>query len=147
MARRRLSVQEAADVLGTSVDAVRSRVRRGSIASEKGEDGRVYVWLVTDESNDKPQAEDEGRELVAQLLDQVHYLREQLRREQDAHAEARRIIAALTQRIPELEASSEPRGSSVATEEEPSPTPAPASSSPQTPTSRPWWRRIFGEGG
>jgi len=60
MARRRLTVQEAAAVLGTSVDAVRSRVRRGSLASEKGEDGRVYVWLGSDEASDKPQVGDEG---------------------------------------------------------------------------------------
>jgi hypothetical protein len=58
-------------------------------------------------------AQPEGRQhadpLVEELRDQVGYLREQLRREQDAHAEARRIIAALTARIPEHEAPSEPR--------------------------------------
>src|ERR687889_403540 len=58
-------------------------------------------------------AQPEGRQhaapLVEELRDQVGYLREQLRREQDAHAEARRIIAALTARIPAHEAPSEPR--------------------------------------
>jgi len=44
-------VQEAAGVLGVSVDAVRMRVRRGSIDSEKGADGRVYVWVDTDEED------------------------------------------------------------------------------------------------
>src|SRR3712207_7511150 len=48
--------------------------------------------------------------LVEALRDQVGMLKQQLNTEQAASAELRRIIAALTQRIPELEAprSSEP---------------------------------------
>ena len=44
-ASRRLSVQEAADVLGVTVDAVRGRIKRRTLASTKGEDGSVYVLL------------------------------------------------------------------------------------------------------
>ncbi len=51
----------------------------------------------------QPEGRHHADPLVEELRDQVGYLREQLRREQDAHAEARRIIAALTSRIPELE--------------------------------------------
>ena len=40
MANRRVDVQEAAGMLGTSVDAVRKRIRRGTLRSER-EDGRV----------------------------------------------------------------------------------------------------------
>jgi excisionase family DNA binding protein len=47
--RRRLSVSEAADALGVTVDAVRSRVKRGTIAHERA-GGRVYVLLGTDEA-------------------------------------------------------------------------------------------------
>jgi excisionase family DNA binding protein len=47
MTSQRLTVQEAAEVLGTSVDAVRMRVRRGSLPSEKDSDGRVYVRAIT----------------------------------------------------------------------------------------------------
>ena len=112
---RRVRLSEAAELLGTSRDAVRMRVRRESLASEKGEDGRVYVFVEPDRDTVRPQVEDEGLPaspaLVEELRDQVGYLREQLRREQDAHAEARRIIAALTARIPEIEAPSEAPGS------------------------------------
>ena len=45
MARQRLALKEAAERLGTTVNAVRKRVQRGSLKAEKGEDGRVYVWL------------------------------------------------------------------------------------------------------
>jgi hypothetical protein len=118
----------------------------------------------------QPEGRQHADPLVEELRDQVGYLREQLRREQDAHAEARRIIAALTARIPEHEAPSEPpqAPSQEATEQpgrvEPQP-PLEAAQEPresphemhmpeagggplphdqQTPSERPWWRRVFG---
>lgn len=42
--RRRLTVAQAADQLGISVDAMRARVKRGTVPTER-EGGRVYVWL------------------------------------------------------------------------------------------------------
>jgi hypothetical protein len=105
VARRRLSVQEAAEVLGTSVDALRSRIRRGSIESEKDPDGRVFVWLGSDQAGDKPQAEVEGtRELVGELRDRVRSLEDQLREERRANDENRRLLAAALERIPAIEA-------------------------------------------
>src|SRR5215216_211385 len=41
----RLTVQEAAEALGITVEAVRARIKRGKLRREKGEDGTVYVWL------------------------------------------------------------------------------------------------------
>jgi hypothetical protein len=109
---RCIHLSEAAEIMGVSKDAVRMRVKRGTLRSEKGEDGRVYVWVnvIPDADPDgvHPKSQDEGSRarvaLAEEMREQVLYLREQLRREQDAHAEARRIIAALTQRIPEIEA-------------------------------------------
>src|SRR5829696_3667650 len=105
---RRIPLREAAEALGVSKDALRQRIRRGTIRSEKGEDGRVYVYLdasayasadgVHDATADQP---DRTAELIATL-------REQLAAERRANEENRRIIAALTQRIPELEAPREP---------------------------------------
>ena len=91
MARQRLTVQEAADHLGTSVDAVRKRVARGSMASDKGEDGRVYVWLDTD----RTERHVDGDVLVDTLRDQVSYLRGQLSEEREARRRADTIIAQL----------------------------------------------------
>jgi hypothetical protein len=41
----RLTIQEAARRLGISEGAVRKRVARDSLDNDKGEDGRVYVYL------------------------------------------------------------------------------------------------------
>jgi hypothetical protein len=149
MARRRLTVQEAAEVLGTSVDAVRSRIRRGSLDSEKGEDGRVFVWLGGDEAGDKPQAEDQGWEtrlsepLIEELRDRVRSLEDQLREERRANEENRRLLAAALERIPAIEA---PRESPESPGPgEPTPTPTDSGARPENQSSRPWWRRIFGE--
>jgi hypothetical protein len=81
------------------------RVRRGSLASEKGEDGRVYVFVEPDQDRSHPRVEDEGSSspLVEAKDETISILREQLQAEREAHAEARRIIAALTSRIPEIE--------------------------------------------
>ena len=100
---RRLTVQEAAEVLGTSVDAVRMRVRRGSLDSEKDPDGRVYVWVDPDESETKPRPNGESAALISAKDETIRILSEQLEAEREAHREARRIIAGLVQRVPELE--------------------------------------------
>jgi hypothetical protein len=146
-----MPLKEAAAVLGVSKDAVRQRVRRGTLRSDKGEDGRVYVYLdasVDDVHAAKPPPASEAAgddPLHRQMQARIDDLREQLRREQDAHAEARRIIAGLVQRVPELEPSREARGSSTAgADEAGGPPPRSDSPGPQTDAQRPWWRRVFG---
>src|SRR5215218_6044722 len=41
----RVSLREAAERLGTTVDAIRKRVQRDTIAHEKDSDGRVWIFL------------------------------------------------------------------------------------------------------
>jgi hypothetical protein len=99
---RRVHLSEAAEILGVSKDAVRMRVKRGTLRSEKGEDGRVYVWMkvIPDAGPNgiHPQEEVKPyRELIEELRDRVRSL-------EVANRENRRIIAALTQRIPAIEA-------------------------------------------
>jgi hypothetical protein len=139
---RRVHLSEAASLLGVSKDAVRMRVKRGTLRSEKGEDGRVYVWV-----NDNPDADpntvhpemqvEAWRELIDELRDRVRSLEE-------ANRENRRIIAALTQRIPELEAPASPEArESPETPSEGAPDTA-EPPEPEMPTEpRPWWRRMF----
>ncbi len=114
----RLTVQEAARHLGISQDAVRQRIRRGSMRYDKDDKGRVYVYLdltdthltdVHDASRDA--VHDASRnELITELRDRVRFLEAEL---MDRKEESRRkdhIIVALTQRIPQLEpAAPEPR--------------------------------------
>jgi hypothetical protein len=124
--RQRLSVAEAADALGITVDAVRSRLKRGTIDHER-KGGRVYVLLGTDEARpghdqdtdqDTDQVSDQGaRESEDRTAELITTLREQLQAERQAHAEARRLLAAALERIPpQLEAPSEVRESDVSPE-------------------------------
>jgi hypothetical protein len=45
MGRQRLDLKAAAEALGVTSEAVRKRAKRGTLPSETGEDGRLYVWV------------------------------------------------------------------------------------------------------
>ncbi len=156
--RRRLTVAQAADAMGVTVDAIRARIKRETIEHVR-EGGRVYVILGTDQDDtshdqDHAQYSDQGSaqpetgpayrdELVEELRDRVRALEE-------ANRENRRIIAGLIQRVPELEPPrEEPHGPE---------TDAETSEGVDAPTGqvdretgvqrrraeRSWWRRFFG---
>src|SRR5215212_9140829 len=42
---RRMNLKEAAEVLGSTSEAIRKRAKRGTIPSETGDDGMLYVWV------------------------------------------------------------------------------------------------------
>ncbi len=143
---RRVTMQEAAVELGLTVEAIRKRIQRGSILSDKGPDGRRYVYL--EESHREVQSE--VAELAEELRDRVRSLERMLEQEREARTEERRrhdtLMAQLMQRIPEIEA---PRGQPEApetVEEEPEGSePRPDPAGPQTGSQRrPWWSRVLG---
>jgi hypothetical protein len=110
LATRRVTMREAADLLGVSKEAIRKRVVRGTLRSELGEDGRRYVYLEAGRdlaAADVPTHEDDIHErdvlmaeMVGELHDELHYLREQLNQELERRsAEAKSFqltIRALT---------------------------------------------------
>jgi hypothetical protein len=161
--RQRVSVQEAADILGVTVEAVRGRIKRGKLEAEREEDGSVYVFLegeprtggdqstTSDNQSATRQQPDTDRladqsELVKSLLDQVSYMREQLAAEREANRENRRLLAAALERIPALESSETPGApepvseTSASTEE----TPEDTGDVQAHPEHRSWWKRFFG---
>jgi hypothetical protein len=152
---RRLTVQEAAEVLGTSVDAVRMRARRGSLESEKEPDGRVYVWVDGDSSETKPGLDAESIALISakdetieELRDRARYLERRLDQEREARTEERRrhdtLLAQLMQRIPELEAPQGTRDShEMVTAEPDRQEHRPATDGAWEGAERSWWRRWF----
>jgi predicted phage gp36 major capsid-like protein len=77
-------------------------------------------------------------ELVDELRDRVRALEE-------ANRENRRIIAALTSRIPQLEAPRDERDARETALEDDSGTETPAGDTGE-PRGRSWWRRFFGFG-
>jgi hypothetical protein len=142
---RRVPLREAAQLLGVSKDAVRQRIRRGTIRSDKGEDGRVYVYV--DASPDA--VHDRQRETgIADPRDQ---LIEHLRGEVEAwREESRRKDTIIMNMTEAMKALSPPEPRSFAQEEEPppqeepyagtreyaseaTPTPQPGRVGPQTP--------------
>src|SRR5829696_8080042 len=66
----RVTVQEAAEALGITVEAVRARIKRGKLRREKGEGGTVYVWLDAAQTQpDKDQTSDWTRPDYDQAAD------------------------------------------------------------------------------
>ena len=169
MTDKRLTLRQAAARLGVSESAIRKRVERGTLRSDKGPDGRRYVYLdtgadtVTDEGAD-PSATGERDALISEMVEEmraeVHYLRSQLHQELERRsAEAERyqqIVAALTtanaslgERLRELESPQgtppEPQESPETVEEAPDRAePRSATGGAQEGARRPWWRRMLG---
>jgi hypothetical protein len=139
----RVTQREAAERLGVTVEAIRKRVARGTLRSDKGEDGRRYVYLDTDPDAGGPQPEPDT--LTSELRDRLRYVEGQLEAERQAHAEARRIIAGLVERIPAIEAPQEASEASETVEEKPERAePHSTTVESQEGTQRPWWRRVLG---
>jgi hypothetical protein len=111
--RHRVSVKEAARLLDTTEHAIRQRLYRGSLESEKNEDGSVVVLLPEHVASNRSDSQREGEgdthaesamfALLGELRDKNRILEEQLREANESNRENRRLLAALTQRIPELE--------------------------------------------
>jgi hypothetical protein len=148
MGRRRVDLRTAAALLGISSDAVRKRAKRGTMPHETGADGKLYVWVDTGEPTGETGAYPPGdsgalaRELADELRDRVQSLENQLDKEREASSELRRIIAAMTSRIPELQAPPAPRDAPENAAPPRPGTDAPAGDT--EPEKRSWWRRFFG---
>jgi hypothetical protein len=85
--------------------------------------------------------------LTSELHDRLRYVEGQLEAERQAHAEARRIIAGLVERIPpQLEAPSEARESPETASADPDREPPRSATgrAREEASERPWWRRVFG---
>jgi hypothetical protein len=148
MGRRRLDLKAASEELGITSEAVRKRAKRGTLESETGPDGKTYVWI-DDRVDGRVDAHREEL-LFERMASEIDHLREQLKEEREANRENRRIIAGLVQRVPELEAPSEPRDGPTEATEGAGKGEVPSLGSPG-PERRFWlaraslgWRRFFG---
>jgi len=156
----RVTVAQAARILGIKEESVRKRVSRGKLRSDKDEDGRLLVYVdgtqtVRDEYRDEshPESQMQGDALVEELRDRIAYLERQVGEERESRRRADTIIAQLTQanaalaaRVPELEPA---EGRSEGAEEPAAgvvrPNPSNASPGAQNGSERvSWWRRWFG---
>jgi hypothetical protein len=161
----RLSVVQAADVLGITQAAVYKRIQRGTIAHDKDPEGRVFVYLddsdiptdkstdtahkstdrsmdASDTSTDRSMDESNSDELIAELRAHNEHLRLEVEawREESRRKDA--ILMTMAQRIPELEAAPEPRESSqTPPENQGNGTVHPEDGGAEKPS---WFRRFFG---
>ena len=124
---------------------MRNRLSRGTLRSVK-ESGTVYVLLETDRArhtddipHDTPQA------LVVEMRGRIESLERQLEQANERDRENRRIIAALTSRIPAIEAPQEaPEAAETADEQQGRGEPYPDAPGAPEAVRRPWWRRVLG---
>jgi excisionase family DNA binding protein len=140
--QRRVTASEAAELLGISEGAVRMRVKRGTLPSTR-EGGRLYVLLNTDPTTEQERPHDRTHDRTSEL---IATLRKQLEEANERDRENRRIIAALTSRIPAIEAPAETPEASETVEQEPERAEShSATVEPQKAVQRrPWWRRMLG---
>jgi hypothetical protein len=173
MSRQRLDVKQAAEALNISSEGVRKRIKRGTLDSEKTQNGKVFVWLDipdVDRTNGQTgsdigthangdadrteygqRSDTQSDALHSSLQDQVSYLRKELDLEREANRENRRLLAAALERIPEIEsprdtqpqAPSEPREAAETANEGMSNSDV-APEQQEPAEHRSWWRRFFG---
>ena len=157
----RVTIEEAARLLGIERSSVKKRIQRGKLRSEKDARGTTWVHLdesetVRDGSTDR--SETVRDEMVEDLREQVAYLRSQLDVRADEIQRRDIIISQLTQatsnltdRLREIEAPAEQSTPSQASEEPaeaatngpPGPAPQAGDAGAQTGSQRPWWKRMF----
>jgi hypothetical protein len=114
---RRVTVAEAAQLLGVSTDSIRSRLRRGTLKREDASDGTILVVLPSDSSDtDSQPTVSTGHSTNHPTVEYVELLHSniaRLERELEIREEeARRkdhLLAAALERIPAIEAPAEPR--------------------------------------
>jgi predicted ArsR family transcriptional regulator len=146
MERDRVTIQEAARRLGISESGVRKRVKRRQLDSTN-EGGRVFVYLDSVVTEADPVPDSVPDKYTASLEDQVEFLRDQVRRQQE-------IIGQQAVTMRQLSAPAEPDEPTTVDQDEDQETYGPGPEGPATPDSeatgegnvdrRGWWRRIWG---
>jgi len=150
----RQTIAEAAKKLEVTQEAIRARIRRGTIDHDKDESGKTHVYLTDVEAHD--QQEDNAvvngvvNDYITSLKSEIESLKQDREVWQEEAKRKDTIIMALTNRIPELEAPSTDSGQAPS-ETTPEATEAPVAD-PNTQSrgvvppeaQKGFWRRIFG---
>ncbi len=154
----RVSVEEAATLLGIEKGSVKKRVQRGKLRSEKDASGTIWVYLDRSETvRDQSQGQSATArdELVSELRDRVRSLERRLDEERESRRRADTIIVqlsraneeqALTIRELEAPASPEARESPQTVEDasERAQSRPDAGGAREGVQRRSWWRRLWG---
>jgi excisionase family DNA binding protein len=156
--RNRLTIAEAATLLGVHKNTVRNRIKNGSYRAEMVQTERGPTYLIERESllansttNTLSSASQElvsqsamefVQELLSPFVSELGEVREEIGAERARREQAEERAAVLEA---ELEAFRETRESPQTVDEEPEEAePHPATGGTQEGVRRPWWRRVFG---
>ena len=141
-----LPLAEAARRLGISENALRKRVRRGTVEAVKGTDDRWYIYLpanngqAADQASGQATARPSGQApdaLTDALREEVTWLREQLSRKDQTITALAARVADLAEMLPAIGAG----GDAPQTRQD-----APGATERRGPgqdAPRPWWRRLW----
>jgi hypothetical protein len=140
---QRVTVSEAAEALGITPEAVRMRIKRGTLRSER-QAGRVFVLLGSEQPADQPTAPLGGSgALISEMRSRIQFLEDELQRK-DAillnMTEAMKALSPPSQETPPEERESP----QTVGEEQERVVPQPATSGAQESTWRRLRRRVFG---
>jgi hypothetical protein len=134
---RRVTVREAAILLGVSEGAIRKRVDRGTLEHDKGEGGRVYVYLPNGVDNGVDvSTTHESNTLISEMRSRIDFLEEELRRKDAILLNMTEVMKALN---PPQEPVPEPRESPVPASEDRG-----DGEGREEPEKRSWWQKLFG---
>jgi excisionase family DNA binding protein len=152
----RLTVAEAAERLGITKEAVRKRIHRGTLRSEKAPDGTVMVYVLPSTTESGTPSSPDRDLLYEEMRERIRYLERQVEEERESRRRADTLLARLMDRVPEIEppsaadASPAPSQASEEASQEARRTPgvnraAPGGVEPPAASERvSWWRRVFG---
>jgi excisionase family DNA binding protein len=146
----RRTVAEAAEQLGISKEAVRKRISRKTLRSDRDADGTVYVYVPPSGTLSGTASATGDRDLLYQeQRERIAYLERQVEEEREARRRADTLLARLMDRVPELEAPSDTDSGPRSGPEGPEQGGqgqgrGDAPQQPETAPERPWWRRMFG---
>jgi len=144
LALERLTVAQAATRLGVSQDAIRKRISRNTIDYDQDSDGRIHVYLDSSEIGQDKSSDASTEKLVQVQHQEIEFLRRQLETRTEEIRRRDSIIAGLTQRIPELEAPSEPQLTlENTTQTDLTPEPLASSQEVQRGAHKAWWRKLI----
>ena len=130
---------EAAELLGITVEAVRMRIKRGTLRSER-QGGRVFVLLGQSQPTDRP---DEPTTLISEMRSRIQFLEDELQRKDAILLNMTEAMKALNP--PAQEAPSQAQESTeTAQEQQERGEPHSATGGAEEGVRRPWWRRVFG---
>src|SRR3712207_6024303 len=119
-----LTVAEAAERLGITKEAVRKRIHRGTLRSDRDSDGTVRVYFPASETPYGTPSSPERELLYEEMRERIAYLEHQIEEEREARRRVDTLLARLMDRVPELEAprekahSQEPPGGPESTADE-----------------------------